>query len=160
MFKLSARSKKRLADAHPDLRAVIERAIQITMVDFTVLEVKRSLTRQKELVAAGSSWTLDSRHLPGKKTKLVHAADLGAYVNGSIDWAWPNYYVIAKAVQQAARELSIPIRWGGVWDRQLTSSDVDPAVLSAEYIIRRYKAGRKPNADGPHFELPKKKYPG
>ena len=160
MYKLSARSKKRLVPAHPDLQRVVERAIQITMVDFTVLEVRRSVERQRQLVAAGSSWTMDSRHMVSKKTKLVHAVDLGAYVNGSVDWAWPLYFKIAKAMQEAGRELDVPLRWGGCWDRLLTTDGRDPATLSAEYIIRRHKAGRKANPDGPHFELPKTQYPG
>ncbi len=160
MYRLSARSKKRMTDAHPDLQQVVDRAIQITTVDFTVLEVKRLIERQKALVAAGSSWTMDSRHLVSGITKMVHAADLGAFVDGTVDWSWPLYYRIAKAMQQAGRELNIPIRWGGCWDRTLTATDKDPEILSAEYIIRRHKMGRKANADGPHFELPTKKYPG
>ena len=37
MFKLSQRSKDRLKGVHPDLVKVVEHAIEITTVDFTVL---------------------------------------------------------------------------------------------------------------------------
>ena len=64
-YRLGVRSKQRLQGLHKDLVAVVERAIQITEVDFTVLEGMRTLDRQKELVARGASTTLNSRHLTG-----------------------------------------------------------------------------------------------
>ena len=109
MFKLSARSQLRLSNVHPDLKKVVERAIQITKVDFTVLEGQRSLERQQELFKAGATTTMNSRHLTG------HAVDLGAYVNGSVRWDWPLYYKIYDAMAQASQELNIPIEWGGNW---------------------------------------------
>ena len=108
-FKLSARSLGRLAGVHSDLVSVVERAIQITEVDFTVLEGVRTKSRQKELVASGASQTMNSRHLTG------HAVDLGAWVAGSVRWDWPLYHKIADAMKQAAKELGTPIEWGGDW---------------------------------------------
>ena len=109
MFKLGSRSKQRLEGLHPDLIRVVERAIELTEVDFTVLEGLRTVERQKELVSKGASTTMRSRHLTG------HAVDLGAYVAGSVRWDWPLYYKIAAAVKQAARELNVQIEWGGDW---------------------------------------------
>ena len=45
MFSLGPRSKMRLQGVHPDLVKVVERAIQISTVDFTVLEGVRSPER-------------------------------------------------------------------------------------------------------------------
>jgi peptidoglycan L-alanyl-D-glutamate endopeptidase CwlK len=108
-FNLSKKSKDRLAGVHPDLVKVVERAIEITEVDFAVLEGVRSKTRQEQLVKAGASQTMRSRHLTG------HAVDLGAYVAGSVRWDWPLYHKLAVAVKQAAAELQVPIEWGGDW---------------------------------------------
>lgn len=108
-FTIGARSRQRLAGLHPDLVKVVERAIQITPIDFTVLEGLRTLARQKQLVAAGASQTMNSRHLTG------HAVDLGAYVAGQVRWDWPLYHQIAEAVKQAAIEVGVPIEWGGDW---------------------------------------------
>ena len=99
----------RLRGVHPDLVKVVERAIQITTVDFTVLEGVRSLERQKALFEAGSSQTMKSRHLTG------HAVDLGAWVDNQLDWSWPLYHRIAGAMKLAAKELDTPIEWGGDW---------------------------------------------
>lgn len=108
-FNLSKKSRDRLAGVHPDLVKVVERAIEITEIDFAVLEGVRSKTRQEQLVKTGASQTMLSRHLTG------HAVDLGAYVAGSIRWDWPLYHKLAVAVKQAAAELQIPIEWGGDW---------------------------------------------
>lgn len=108
-YALSKKSRDRLAGVHPDLVKVVERAIEITEIDFAVLEGVRSKTRQEQLVKAGASQTMRSRHLTG------HAVDLGAYVAGSVRWDWPLYHKLAVAVKQAAVELHVPIEWGGDW---------------------------------------------
>jgi peptidoglycan L-alanyl-D-glutamate endopeptidase CwlK len=109
VFKLGKRSIERLQGVHPDLVRVVERAIDLTPVDFTVLEGLRSPERQQTLVASGASQTLNSRHVTG------HAVDLGAWVDNQVDWSWPLYHQIANAMKAAATELGIPIVWGGDW---------------------------------------------
>ncbi|BFM02431.1 MAG: hypothetical protein ABS921_08505 [Psychrobacter alimentarius] len=46
---LSAKSLERLKGLYPDLVKTVERAIEITDIDFSVGEGLRSITRQKEL---------------------------------------------------------------------------------------------------------------
>lgn len=108
-FKLSALSEKRLVGVHGNLVRVVRRALQISDLDFTVLEGLRSPERQKALVASGASKTLKSRHLTG------HAVDLAPFVGGKVSWDWPLYYRLAESVKAAAEELEIPIEWGGDW---------------------------------------------
>ena len=108
-YTLGKKSRDRLVGVHQDLVKVVERAIEITEIDFAVLEGVRSKTRQEQLVKACASQTMRSRHLTG------HAVDLGAYVAGSVRWDWPLYHKIAPAVKQAAAELQIPVEWGGDW---------------------------------------------
>ena len=125
-FSLNQKSKDRLQGVHFDLVKVVQRAIEITTCDFEVLEGVRSLTRQQQLVKAGASQTMRSRHLTG------HAVDLVAHVNGAVRWDWPLYGQIATAMKMAARELAVPLEWGGDW--------------------KKFK-------DGPHFQIPWKYYP-
>lgn len=108
-FNLSLRSRMRLRGVHPDLVRVVERALNITEVDFTVTEGLRTAARQKELVAAGASQTMKSRHLTG------HAVDLAALVAGQVRWDWPLYEKIAYAMKEAAIDLNVPVVWGGDW---------------------------------------------
>ena len=109
MFVLGTRSLARLVGIHPDLSRVVRRAIQITDTDFVVLEGLRALKRQQELVAAGASQTMKSRHLTG------HAVDLGACVGAQVRWDWPLYERLNAAMQKAAAECGVPIEWGGSW---------------------------------------------
>lgn len=109
MYKLGPTSLKRLANLHPDLVKVVKRAIEISDVDFTVLEGLRTIERQRELVKAGASQTMNSRHLDG------HAVDLGAWVDNRIDWSWPLYDKINDAMQKASAQVGVPIEWGGSW---------------------------------------------
>jgi peptidoglycan L-alanyl-D-glutamate endopeptidase CwlK len=106
-FALGQRSRERLKGVDDRLIKVVERAIEITEVDFTVLEGLRTPERQKQLVNEGFSQTLKSKHLTG------HAVDLGALVNGVVSWDKEPYYKIEKAMKQAANELNIKVRWGG-----------------------------------------------
>lgn len=109
MFSLGPRSRQRLKGVHPDLVKVVERAIKITDVDFAVLEGLRAPERQKALVEAGASQTLNSRHLTG------HAVDLGAWVGDEVRWDWPLYHKIAAAMKEAAKQEGVSIVWGGGW---------------------------------------------
>jgi peptidoglycan L-alanyl-D-glutamate endopeptidase CwlK len=125
-FVFGSVSKKRLEGVHPDLVKVMELAIKRSPVDFSIIEGMRTLATQKKYLAAGATTTLNSRHLTG------HAVDIAPYVNGKIRWDWPLYHKIAPVIKEAAKELGIPIEWGGDW--------------------KRFK-------DGPHFQLPFKQYP-
>lgn len=108
-FKLGKRSLQRLEGVHPDLVKVVQLAIEISDIDFTVLEGVRTKARQSQLVAAGASQTMNSRHITG------HAVDLGAMVGGEVRWDWPLYKQVATAMKVAAQQLNIPIVWGGDW---------------------------------------------
>ena len=133
-YVLGTRSKSRLKGVHPDLVKVVERAIQITEQDFSVVEGLRSEERQRRLYNSGKSKTMNSRHLTG------HAVDLSPYpFDGDVDEDgirniadWDQYYPIAYAMKQAADELGVSIEWGGDW--------------------RSFK-------DGPHHQLPWSEYP-
>lgn len=128
---LSEKSLMKLSGAHPDLQKVIKRAAAISSIDFTILEVVRTLARQKELVAKGASKTMNSRHLPGPDGKS-RAVDIAPLDGGQISWAWPLYHKLAPIIKQAAKDVGVPIEWGGDW--------------------RTFK-------DGPHWQLPFKSHP-
>ena len=110
-FRLSRRSRDRLAGVHPSLVAVVELAITRTPIDFMVTEGLRTAARQAVLVRAGASRTLNSRHLTG------HAVDVAALVDGQVRWDWPLYPRIAEVFKAAALDLKTPLIWGGDWTR-------------------------------------------
>lgn len=125
-FKFSQRSENNLKGVNPDLVKIVRRALQLSPVDFGITEGLRTVERQRQLVATGKSQTMNSRHITG------HAVDVFAYPTSAGSWEWKYYEQIATAFKQAAKELNIPVEWGGDW---------------------------KTLKDGPHFQLPHAKYP-
>lgn len=105
-YVLGNKSRRRLYGVHPDLVLVVNKAIEITTQDFTVLEGLRTLERQQQLYNTGKSKTMNSRHLTG------HAVDLAPW---PISWDWEYFYPIAEAMKAAADEVGVPIEWGGDW---------------------------------------------
>lgn len=141
-YRLGAQSRARLAGVHPDLIGVVERAIQLSTVDFSVLEGVRTPQRQRELYAQGRTkpgkvvtWTLTSNHFVNPKTGYGHAVDLIPF---PVDWEgptrFPKFDAIAKAMSAAAKERGDRIRWGADWDMD-------------------GKPRERGETDSPHFEL-------
>jgi peptidoglycan L-alanyl-D-glutamate endopeptidase CwlK len=147
-FKLSGRSLLRLNGVKDELRDVVTRAIELTKVDFGVIEGLRTEKRQKELLASGASQTMKSKHLTGD------AVDLMAYIGSRGSWELNLYDDIADAMKEAAIEKNIGIRWGAAWnvnDLRNWGDTMDEAMNY--YIDTRRNEGRRPFIDAPHFEL-------
>jgi len=105
---LSQRSHAALTGVHPDLARVIEAASHGAR--FHVTEGLRSIDRQHQLLAAGKSTTMKSRHLTG------HAVDLVAVTAaGAVSYADADMRALAAVVKRAAQSLGVPIEWGGDW---------------------------------------------
>lgn len=108
-YVLSDLSRRRLKGVHPDLVALVEDAIRTTEIDFLVVEGCRTKARQRKLVSAGKSTTMNSRHLTG------HAVDLCAIDGKTLHWGAPHHDIIANAMKEAASERGIDLEWGGDW---------------------------------------------
>lgn len=152
MYVFGKRSKERLQGIHFDLWRVMNEAIRASEIDFTVLEGLRTKERQQQLFDQGKSKTLNSRHITG------HAVDIAPIVNGRVSWNLKYYYIMAEAVQKAAKRLKVDVVWGASWHDSLTESDLAPQELSREYAETRRAQGRSIFIDGPHFELNRHKY--
>lgn len=151
MYYLGTNSRRELQGVHPKLVAVVERAIQLSTVDFGVHDGLRTEAEQHEYVKRGVSQTMNSKHLK-QADGYGHAVDLVPYVRGKLRWEWAPIYSIADAVRTAAREVGVRLRWGGCWC-VLTDTDDDPETLVRRYTERRIAQGRKAFTDGPHYEL-------
>lgn len=107
--KWSTRSQTAMRGIHPDLRAVLDRALADGREDFVVLEGKRSVTRQRKLVETGASKIMGSRHING------FAVDIAPLDGGKPSWHWPLYIKLAADMKAAAMALGVPMEWGGDW---------------------------------------------
>ena len=147
-FKLSTRSLGKLEGVDSRLIDVVERAIELTKVDFGVIYGMRTLEEQEKLVAAGKSQTMKSNHLVGR------AVDLMAYVDGKGVWELNVYDDLCDAMKEAAEELGTPIKWGAAWSEgDIRTYPVTAEEAMMKYIDLRRSQGRRPFIDGPHFEL-------
>lgn len=120
------RSLRELEGVHPDLVRVVHRAADLSPFEFIICDGKRTLEEQKEYVAKGASKTMRSRHLSGK------AVDFAVKMGNKVRWDPDLLAIVASAFKQAARELEVPIKWGGDW---------------------------KSFVDMPHIELCRERYP-
>lgn len=156
-YKLGNTSQQRLVGVHPNLVKVVQRAIELSPMDFAVNEGLRTAERQRRLVASGASQTLNSKHLKqadgfGHAVDIVPWSDFDGNGTSEISWHWAHYYPLAEAMRAAAKELGVRVRWGGCW--QCLNDTAKPAQeLVADYAAARRAAGKKAFTDGPHFEL-------
>lgn len=143
MFKFSTRSENNLAGVHPQLVKIVRRALELSPVDFAVIEGVRTRQRQAELYDQGRTkpgnivtWTMNSRHFVNTDTGYGHAVDI-LPATGWGDFA--GFDAVNKAMQQAASECGAVVRWGADWDQ-----DGNPR--------------EKGENDSPHWELVADKY--
>jgi len=106
-------ANKHVKSIHPDLLAVYRKAQASTSFNIQITEKGglRDIEEQKALVKKGASKTLNSRHMTG------HAVDLEVRYSGkrsnAKDWYWCRK--INVAMQKAAKDLGVKIKWGGTW---------------------------------------------
>lgn len=145
-YQLGKRSKDRLLGIDPRMVAIVERAIEVSEQDFSVICGMRTVAEQEALVAKGASQTMKSKHLEGL------AVDLMAYIDGG-RWELNLYDEIADAMRKSAIEQGVNIRWGAAWHKTLNEWEGTAEDLMNEYVDLRRSQGRRPFIDGPHFEI-------
>lgn len=138
-FKLSQASLTHLEGVHPDLVAVVKLAIEISEIDFSVIDGVRTFEEQYQHYlnkASPLNGIKRGHHKDGIKGTGVsrhqtgHAVDLAPWVNGKSRFEDAYCDKVAKFMFQAAKELNISLEWGGNWKSK----------------------------DKPHFQLPRSKY--
>jgi hypothetical protein len=163
-FKFGKGSEKEMIGVDEDLIRVTRRALQLSVVDFSVHDGLRTEDEQRNLVKRSASWTMKSRHLVGK------AVDLVPYVNGKMRWEWPLCFEIAMAMLQASVEQDLSVIWGGIWNNDLhglshkrkdNQTIVQMLHTEQDLYVQQFRTSRKeagkkvrsPNLDGPHFQI-------
>lgn len=149
MYKFGKLSKEKLKGVHPDLVKVMERAISISKQDFSITQGVRTKSEQTRLVAQGKSKTMNSKHLV-QRDGYSHAVDVVPF---PVSWDLEKFYVIADAVEKAAEQLNVKIRWGGAWTTFVNGIDDNEKELVQNYSANRRKLRQQAFIDAPHFEL-------
>ena len=149
IFSLSQRSLNNLRGVDDRLVQVVHRAIEVSTIDFAVIEGLRSAEKQMEYYNKGASQiAVGGTHCEGR------AVDLMAIHDGQGSWDLTYYDDIAEAMRTAAIELNVGLRWGSAWhisDIRDWNGSMQAAITN--YVETRRKQGQKPFIDAVHFEL-------
>ena len=149
MAKFSKKSKEKMKGVHPDLVKVLELAITYTKQDFSITEGVRTKQQQAIYVQTGKSQTMNSKHLV-QRDGYSHAVDVIPF---PVSWDLEKFYVIADAVEKAAEQLNVKIRWGGAWTTFVNGVDDNEKEMVQKYSANRRKLKQQAFIDAPHFEL-------
>lgn len=166
-FTLGARSLRNMEGLHPDLVKVIKAAIEVTTVDFCILdnggfrseEDQAALYQQGrnghpgKIVTQKDGVSNRSNH-QAQVDEMGHAVDLVPWVGGAPTWNWEYIFPVIAAVHAAAKTKKVSLTWGGVWDRALV--DLDALKLEDEVHQYTIRHAGSDMLDGPHLELRKK----
>lgn len=138
-FKFGRTSSRELDTVEPELRRVLERAIEI--VDFSVIEGRRSIDTQIRYLRKGVTKTIDSRHIPRdddgvyQPDGLSQAVDLTPYQKGVNPWPLAGdspevrekkkhrFYFLQGILYAIARDEGVDVRLGVDWDTDLDFFD-------------------------------------
>jgi len=107
-FKFGKKSLSKLKGVNNKLVILATHALATTTVDFSVTDGKRSLERQRKLVADGKSRTLKSNHLIGRAIDVFP-------VGGTWNKDDPKWFCLVEVFKHSAETLGFEIEFGYDW---------------------------------------------
>lgn len=130
MFKFSQKSINNLKGVKPELVKVVNRAMELSTVDFGVREGLRTVEQQREYVRQGVSQTMASKHITGDAVDLYPSKLPDGWQKNPKVWL-----PVLEAMKKAGDELGVKLRFGINWKN-------DPNLpIETKFI------------DAPHIEL-------
>ena len=130
MFKFSQKSINNLKGVKPELVKVVNRALELSTVDFGVREGLRTVEQQREYVRQGVSQTMASKHITGDAVDLYPSKLPDGWQKNPKVWL-----PVLEAMKKAGDELGVKLRFGINWKN-------DPNLpIETKFI------------DAPHVEL-------
>lgn len=128
MFSFGKKSAQELSEGHDALQKIYNLAISRSMVDFSIVEVGRTVELQREYFKQGKS-TLNPDN-PAHFKHAMHlrtpseAVDICVYVPGKPELAYCKLHLcfVSGVLWSCAKELfekgeiDYVLRWGGNWD--------------------------------------------
>ncbi len=105
-YKLNDVSISRLNAIKPELKLLATAAIAKSPYQFVISDGLRTAERQKQLVAAGKSKTLKSKHLTGD------AFDIAIIIDNRVTWDKKYYTELSDIFKSVAEEQGIKIKCG------------------------------------------------
>ena len=128
MNEFSSKSLAILETCHSDLQKVAKMAVNISVVDISIVQGKRLFEKQLEYFLAGTSRIdprIESQRIKAKHLKTPSwALDFRIYIPGRKDLAYDDEHLcyVAGVFMACGRvlrdrgEITHSLRWGGNWD--------------------------------------------
>lgn len=114
-FYFSDRSKERLKGVDEELVKVMTLALHYSKIDFGIPPYGGLRTEEEQAVLFADGKSKADGIKNKSKHQLGKAVDVYAYVDGEASWKEEHLTHIAAAVLQAASELGVQVKWGGLW---------------------------------------------
>jgi len=112
--KLGKRSIANRNTCNSNVQKVINKSIDLDIMDFTVVQGHRGQEEQDKYYYEGKSRV---KWPNGKHNKYPsEAADIAPYINGDISWNKIHCVHLAGIVLAVAEMQGVKLRWGGNWD--------------------------------------------
>lgn len=124
-FKYGKKSKIELEKVDPRLKELMEEVLKISQIDISIVEGLRTMERQKELVRAGKSQTLKSKHIEGK------ALDFAPCIRGCVSFNEKDAIFLSGFILAVARTKGLKVKVGAIWDH---ASITDNSFVDAFHL--------------------------
>lgn len=118
MYQYGKKSKEVLETVDPDIVRVFIKALELGLIDISIIEGIRSQEKQDEYFRIGKSrvqWPNGKHNIEDPDDK-AEAVDAAPYVNGDVSWIKAHCIYLAGIVLAIAEIEGVKIRWGGNWD--------------------------------------------
>lgn len=127
-FTFGKRSEDALATCNPRITEVMREALRLSDVDFGVVQGARTIEQQRDYFRKGNSKVnpdayignlpklyAAAKHITGPGMPFSRACDI--IVSGGKTYDAPTLCYIAGVVLTCAKNMGVPMRWGGNWDQ-------------------------------------------
>ena len=145
-FSFGKRSEDALATCDPKLVKVMREALRLSDVDFGVVQGARTIEQQRDYFRKGNSRVnpdayignlpklyAAAKHITGPGMPFSRACDI--IVSGKKSYDIPTLCYIAGVVLTCAKNMDVPMRWGGDWVK-------DSEIITGQSLV-----------DAVHFEI-------
>lgn len=123
----SKTSAERLATCDPYIQKVLNKAIEISEVDFGIAQGERTVAQQQQYFDEGKSrvnpQNYSAEELPLKGFHITNeiytksgAVDIYAYYNGAAQWDSKHLTYLAGIIMAVDGMMENKMKWGGNWD--------------------------------------------
>lgn len=114
MAKFGNRSRQQLATCHKDIKRIMDVAIALDIMDFSIIEGHRNKEDQNKYYRTGRSKV---KYPHGKHNEMPSSGvDVAPFINGKISWEKVHCIALAYIILTVARMMGVNLRWGGNWD--------------------------------------------